>query len=76
LHRGTKPQQFFVIANVQVPAALVEAGFLSNNEDMAKLGNNDYREQMAAAISEGITRYRDALKERQLPLAVTNPKTE
>jgi N-acetylmuramoyl-L-alanine amidase len=76
IDRGTKPQQFFVIANVQVPAALVEAGFLSNNEDMVKLGNSDYREQMAAAISEGITRYRDVLKERQLPLAATNPKTE
>src|ERR1700726_5095512 len=28
--RGTKAEQFFVIANVGVPAVLVEAGFLSN----------------------------------------------
>ncbi len=74
--RGTKAEQFFVIANVGVPAVLVEAGFLSNKEDIAKLESNDYREQMAAAISEGILRYRDVLKERQLPLAVTGPGTE
>src|SRR5438477_10779285 len=74
--RGTKAEQLFVIANVGVPAVLVEAGFLSNKEDIAKLESNDYREQMAAAISEGILRYRDVLKERQLPLAVTGPGTE
>ena len=59
-----------------MPAVLVEAGFLSNKEDIAKLGSNDYRDQMAAAISEGILRYRNVLKERQLPLAVTGPGTE
>ena len=67
--RGTKAEQFFVITNVATPAVLVEAGFL-NKEEMAKLENNDYREQMAAAISEGVLRYRDVLKERQLTLAV------
>ena len=74
--RGTKAQQFFVIANVGVPAVLVEAGFLSNKDDLGKLESNDYREQMAAAISEGILRYRDFLKERQLTLAVTGAGTE
>jgi len=73
--RGTKSEQFFVIANVGVPAVLVEAGFLSSKEDVANLESNDYREQMAAAISEGIIRYRDVLKGRQVPLAVTNPKS-
>jgi N-acetylmuramoyl-L-alanine amidase len=73
--RGTKPEQFFVIANVGVPAVLVEAGFL-NKEDIAKVESNDYRDQMAAAISEGILRYRDVLKERQLPLAVTGSGAE
>ena len=71
--RGTKAEQFFVIANVSVPAILVEGGFL-NKEDLTKLESNDYREQMAAAISEGILRYRDVLRERQLPLAVTDPR--
>lgn len=73
--RGTKAEQFFVIANVSAPAVLVEGGFL-NKDDIAKLENNDYRDQMAAAISEGILRYRDVLKERQLTLAVSDPRPE
>jgi N-acetylmuramoyl-L-alanine amidase len=74
--RGTKAEQFFVIANVTAPAVLVEGGFLSSKEEIAKLESSDYREQMAAAISEGILRYRDVLKDRQLTLAVTGSRTE
>ena len=72
-NRGTKAAQFFVITNVRAPAVLVEGGFLSNKEDIAKLTNDGYREQMAAAITEGILRYRDLLKQRQQTLAVTAP---
>jgi len=73
--RGTKAEQLFVIDHVSVPAVLVEAGFL-NKEEIAKVESNDYRDQMAAAISEGILRYRDVLRQRQLPLAVTDPRPE
>ena len=71
--RGTKPKQFFVIANVTSPAALVEGGFLTNKEDISKLASEDYREEIAAAIADGIVRYRDTVKQRQSTLAVTNP---
>src|SRR6266404_3408747 len=74
IDRGTKAEQFFVITNVRHPAVLVEAGFLTNKEDIARLSSDDYREQMAAAISEGIIRYRDLLKQRQPPLAVSTPE--
>jgi N-acetylmuramoyl-L-alanine amidase len=74
VNRGTKAGQFFVIANVEHPAVLVEGGFLSNQDDIAKLGSGDYREQIAAAISDGIVRYREVLKQRQATLAVTAPK--
>lgn len=76
-NRGTKAEQFFVIANVRHPAALVEGGFLSNKEDIAKIQSENYREQIASAISEGILNYRDGLKQRQPTLAITAPdKTE
>ena len=73
LDRGTKAKQFFVIANVTSPAVLVEGGFLTNKEDNSKLTSEDYREQLAAAISDGILRYRDALKQRRSAVAVTVP---
>ncbi len=73
LDRGTKAKQFFVIANVTSPAVLVEGGFLTNKEDNSRLTSEDYREQLAAAISDGILRYRDALKQRRSAIAVTAP---
>ena len=57
--RGITAEQFYVVANVRHPAVLVEGGFISNNEDMAKLVSDEYRQQMAMAISEGIIRYRE-----------------
>jgi N-acetylmuramoyl-L-alanine amidase len=73
VNRGTRPQQFFVIANARHPAVLVEGGFLTNKDDVNKLVNGDYREQIAGAISEGILRYRDVLQEQRTPLAVDLP---
>jgi N-acetylmuramoyl-L-alanine amidase len=73
LDRGAKAKQFFVIANVTCPAVLVEGGFLTNKEDISKLASEDYREEIAAAVSDGILRYRDAVKARQSTIAVTNP---
>src|SRR5438128_1612240 len=72
LDRGTKAKQFFVIANVTAPAVLVEGGFLTNKEDISRLASEDYREEIAAAVSDGILRYRDAVKQRQSTIAVTN----
>ncbi len=71
LDRGTRAEQFFVIANVTSPAVLIEGGFLTNKEDISKVASEDYREQLAAAVTDGILRYRDTVKQRQSTLAVT-----
>ncbi len=72
--RGTRAEQFYVIANVRHPAVLVEGGFLTNQDEIAKLESEDYRERMAAAICEGILHYRDTLRGGQPALAVANPE--
>src|SRR5215470_6035859 len=70
--RGTQARQFFVIASVTSPAVLVEGGFLTNKEDISKLATEDYRDQIAAAVTDGILRYRDAASQRKSTLAVTD----
>jgi N-acetylmuramoyl-L-alanine amidase len=74
--RGTTPQQFYVIAYVRHPAVLVEGGFLTNSDELHKLASGDYREQIAAAISDGVMRYREILQGRETPLAVDLPGDE
>jgi N-acetylmuramoyl-L-alanine amidase len=76
VNRGTTPQQFFVLANVRHPAVLVEGGFLTNADDISKLATEDYREQIAAAISDGVMRYQESSRRRQTPLAVSFPGGE
>jgi N-acetylmuramoyl-L-alanine amidase len=73
LDRGTQAKQFFVIANVTSPAVLIEGGFLTNKEDISKLASEDYRDQMAAAVADGIWRYRAAANQRKSKLAATDP---
>lgn len=76
VNRGTTQQQFFVIANVRHPAVLVEGGFLTNTDELNKLATGDYRERIAAAISDGVMRYREVLRQQQTPLAVNLPGSE
>jgi N-acetylmuramoyl-L-alanine amidase len=74
-NRGTRAEQFYVIANVRHPAVLVEGGFLTNKDDVAKLASEEYRERIATAICEGILLYRDTLRGRQPALAVATPES-
>ena len=62
VNRGTKAQQFYVLANVRHPAVLVEGGFLSGKNDIGKLADANYRELLAMGITEGILKYRDTVK--------------
>lgn len=73
--RGTRAEQFYVIANVRHPAILVEGGFLTNKDDIAKLTKPEYRQQLAVAISDGINRYRAVLRERQPTIVAGAPET-
>ncbi len=72
VNRGTQAKQFFVIANVTSPAVLIEGGFLTNKGDVSKLASEDYRDQLAAAVADGILRYREALGRRKSALATTD----
>src|SRR5256886_7054700 len=62
INRGTKAEQFYVLANVRHPAVLVEGGFLTNKNEIGKLADANYREQLAVAISDGILKYRETIK--------------
>ena len=75
LDRGTQAKQFFVIANVTSPAVLIEGGFITNKDELSKLASEDYRDQLAAAVADGILRYRDVVSQRKSVLAATGQKS-
>ncbi len=56
-NRGVKEQQYYVIRNMAIPSILVELGFLTNNEDNAKMTDDQYAELFAESVYKGISEY-------------------
>ncbi|MCM1499958.1 MAG: N-acetylmuramoyl-L-alanine amidase [Clostridium sp.] len=52
--RDAKAEGYYVLRNTQMPAVLVEMGFLSNYSECKKLISDDYQEMMSQKIAEGI----------------------
>lgn len=54
---GVKPANFWVLVGAQMPAILVETGYITHPTEGDNLMNNYYRSLLAEGISNGITRY-------------------
>ncbi|BAY11595.1 N-acetylmuramoyl-L-alanine amidase [Calothrix sp. NIES-2098] len=59
--RGVRRARFYVLRKSSMPSILVETGYLTGREDVAKLQTLMYQNQMAEAIARGILQY---LKQR------------
>lgn len=47
----------YILDKAQVPAVIVECGFLSNEEEAKKLADSDYQQKMAFSVYSGIIGY-------------------
>jgi len=54
---------FFVLQSPDVPAVLVELGFLSNDLDVRNLTSEQWRKRVADAVARGIGSYFDGIKQ-------------
>ena len=55
--RGVRRARFAVLRNAPVPAALIEAGFMSHPQESKRIFDPHYLRQMARAIADGILAY-------------------
>ncbi len=62
-HRRNKAANFYVLKWTELPAILVELGYLTNREDERLLRSSIYRENMAKAIVAGILSYKSDFEE-------------
>ena len=69
--RYAKTEGYYVLRNTQMPAVLVEMGFLSNYSESQKLLDDDYQESLAQRIAEGIS---NEMKEGDFPFYLSNRK--
>ncbi len=56
--RGIKSARFYVLKGTQMPAVLIETGFISNAAEGKNLRDPAYRAAVAAAIAKGILNYK------------------
>ena len=55
--RGAKRARFAVLRHSDVPAVLIEGGFMTNPNDSRKLHNVEWRERLAESVAMGILEY-------------------
>lgn len=65
--RGVKRARFKVLQLANVPAVLIEAGFLTNPTESRKIAAVSWRDTMADAISAGILEYRKLASHKSAP---------
>jgi N-acetylmuramoyl-L-alanine amidase len=55
--RGVKAERYYVIRNVNMPAALIEHGFYTNKTEVELLKSPEFRERLAVMDAKGIVSF-------------------
>lgn len=48
---------YYILKKTEVPVVIVECGFLSNHEEAERLAEEDYQQELAAAVAKGSLQY-------------------
>jgi N-acetylmuramoyl-L-alanine amidase len=56
-YRGVRAARFKVLRDANIPAALLEVGYLTHSTEGRRLAQSSYRQQLAQAIGEGLQEY-------------------
>lgn len=62
--RGIRHARFKVLRHIRIPAVLLEAGFLNDPVEGQKIATPQYRQQLGAAIAQGVQSYDAAVNYR------------
>jgi len=75
--RGIKRARFAVLRRTQIPAVLVEGGFLSESTgDAKRIADPEFRKQLADSICVGIEGYRALVEKKQRPMLVAEYRAQ
>jgi N-acetylmuramoyl-L-alanine amidase len=74
--RGVKRARFAVLRRADVPAVLIEGGFLSNAGDSAQIEDAAWRQRLAESIAAGIGNYRALAERRETPKRLADYRRE
>ena len=63
--RGVRRARFAVLRTAEMPAVLIEGGFLTDSVEQKKIADPKYRAELAAAIVQGVKNYECVLQNHQ-----------
>jgi N-acetylmuramoyl-L-alanine amidase len=61
--RGLRRARYAVLRSAEMPAVLIEGGFMTNPSEGRKIFDTKYRRQMAQAIVDGIKAYKELVEQ-------------
>ncbi len=70
--RGVKRARFAVLRLTQIPAILVEGGFLTERQESRLIAQAEWREKLAEAISVGIDNFKTLVETKQRPMLLAD----
>jgi N-acetylmuramoyl-L-alanine amidase len=70
--RSVRRARFAVLRDAEMPAILVESGYMTHPVEGRKIFDTGYRKQIAAAIVKGIVAYQKLTAPATVPVATTN----
>lgn len=62
--RGVRHARFHVLREIKIPAVLLEGGFISDPAEGQRIATSHHRQQLGAAIAQGIQNYNAAVNYR------------
>jgi len=71
--RGVKQAPFRVLNGAEMPAVLVELGFISNPDEEKKLQDASYRGALVDSLTKAVARYKEQVEARPAPASPTSP---
>ena len=69
--RGVRRARFAVLRTAEMPAVLIEGGFLTDSVEQKKIADPKYRSLLAAAIVQGIQNYEKTFENHQQKVTVS-----
>ena len=70
--RGVKRARFAVLRLTNIPAVLVEGGFVTEREESRLIAKGEWRAKLAQAISSGLDNYRGLVERRERPMLLAD----
>lgn len=62
--RGIKKEELFVVKDTNMPAALIEVGYMTNPQEESKMWTDEFQSRVATSIVKGIKEYREKSEEQ------------